>query len=257
MLAVRSNYSISSISDFTTPEQIFDLDMQYYRASLRWLLNFTVEGIPPPSSIVSYFWSTDGQLQDSYHYGILLQNFQSFIAFPVWLFNANNFGNVNLHKTTEIIPDVPPEEDLPPEFYTEAAIVKPYEKLKVDPAMFVLFLVLQGSAILFVLGVLLWVWFGVGADSLPELSSFGLFDAMHRTEVRGITASTDELLKAKSSDVLKILNGATVHMKKAELETTELEIIETDIENDKSQVQSVVAAITALSTTVINRSSTT
>lgn len=160
------------------------------------------------------FWGANDQLKDPYHYGILLQNFQSIIAFPIWLFNANNWGNINLHKMVNITPGVLPQVDLPPEFYTEAAVVTPYEKIKFDSNMFLLFLVLQGLPIIFVGLVLLWVWVrvGVSVGGVPKLTSFGLYDTMFKLEVEGLKGGADERLKAESSDVLGIVEGATVHM---------------------------------------------
>jgi hypothetical protein len=216
LVAIRSNFSIVSMSGLTTPQQITDLDVETYRASLRWLLNFTADAIPAPSAMVANFCGAEDQLKDPYHYGILLQSFQSIIVFPVWMFNANNFGNVELHKAAEIVEGVLPEGDLPPEFYTEAAIVAPYEKFKFDRAMFVLFLVLQSLALLFVIVVLLWVWFWVGVDRIPELSSFGLFDARFKTRIDGLEVGPDEILSAESSDVLRIVEGARVRMLKVE-----------------------------------------
>jgi hypothetical protein len=98
-MAMRSNYSITRISDLSAPEQVTDMDVPAYRSALRWLLNFTAEGLPPPSSIVESFWGADDQLNGGpATYGLLLQEFQSVLAFPLWLFNANNFGNIALKK---------------------------------------------------------------------------------------------------------------------------------------------------------------
>jgi hypothetical protein len=62
-------------------------------------------------------------------------------------------------------------------------------------------------------------------------------------------------VKAKSSDVLSI-NGGTIRMK-TESDTTDLEVIKTNAEKGKSQVQLGVATIDVLSAILINRSSTT
>lgn len=107
-------------------------------------------------------------------YGILVQNYQSVLAFPFWLFNDNNWSNLAL-RSNQIVPGMPQE------FYTRASIVAPYQAIEFNQGMFALFVVLQGLAMLFFCGVLFWVWFY--SEAQPETSGFPLFEAKYRSEV--------------------------------------------------------------------------
>ncbi|KAK6849277.1 hypothetical protein PG995_013110 [Apiospora arundinis] len=170
----RKNYTIVSIVDTTEATPILDLDLPAYRDALRWLLNYTDANLPPPTSIAQSFWSSQGLLEDPSAWGILAQNFQSILVFPFWLFNANNWGNTQIQLNATI-------STMPPEFYTEASLVEPYTKLRVDKGMFALFLTLQIVALLFVAGVVVWVW--LGKRPARKASSFPLFDILFRAEL--------------------------------------------------------------------------
>jgi len=116
------------------------------------------------------------------------------------MFNGNNYGNPELDDKTVI-------STLDGGFYTTAAVVKGYGKFVVDRGMLVGFLVLQGVVVVFVWGVLGWVWLGRGGgrrkgrdsdgreregDGNRErgvgrgewASSFVVFDAAVRVELR-------------------------------------------------------------------------
>ncbi|KAK8856787.1 hypothetical protein PGQ11_012699 [Apiospora arundinis] len=170
----RKNYTIVSIVDTTEATPILDLDLPAYRDALRWLLNYTDANLPPPTSIAQSFWSSQGLLEDPSAWGILAQNFQSILVFPFWLFNANNWGNTQIQLNATI-------STMPPEFYTEASLVEPYTKLRVDKGMFALFLTLQIVALLFVAGVVVWVW--LRKRPARKASSFPLFDILFRAEL--------------------------------------------------------------------------
>ncbi|KAK2600218.1 hypothetical protein QQS21_005014 [Conoideocrella luteorostrata] len=172
----RLNYTIVSIDDSTVATPIHDLDLPAYRDALRWLLNYTDANLPPPSSIAESFWSSQKLLTDPSTWGILTQNFQSILVFPFWLFNANNWGNTQVEENATI-------STLPSEFYTEASLVEPYVKLRVDPSMFAIFLAAQIAALVFVSGVVVWAWLRKGP--LRKSSSFPMFDIVFRAEVQG------------------------------------------------------------------------
>lgn len=72
---------------------------------------------------------------------------------------------------------------LSPEFYTEASLVEPHVKLRVDSGMFVIFLTLQTTVLLLVSGVVIWVW--LSKTPARKASSFPLFDIVFRAEVDG------------------------------------------------------------------------
>jgi hypothetical protein len=102
-----------------------DLDVEGLKEAFAWLFNFSAAGIPAPASIAQYFWSAQDQLDSQYWSIEPYQIFHSTLAYPFWLFNPNNFGNVQL-DATEIV------TGLPAEFYTTASISAPYEKIVVD-----------------------------------------------------------------------------------------------------------------------------
>lgn len=200
-IAARANYSIVSIAQTAPPSAILDIDIVSYRAALTWLLNYTAAAVPAPSSIAESFWSSNLQLGDPSTYGIVVQNFQSLLAFPTWLFNANNWGNTAL-KSNVTVPGMPPE------FYTTAEVVRPVSTYDFDSGMFGLFAGLQGTAMVFIWAVLLWLW--IGGGSMPETSSFPLFDMKYRTEIDGERLAFDDIVHASSSEVVGRMKGAVV-----------------------------------------------
>ena len=179
LIASTSNYTISSTTFLTppTPIPLNPTELLAYRRVLTWLLNFTATDIPPPSSIAQNFWSSGPQLMDPNPLAkvALMQNWHSILAFPVWMFNGNNYGNPAL-QSNEIV------EGLPAELYTRASIVVPYAKLKVDDKMLVCFLVLQGVVLAFVWAVIGWVW--MRSAVLPASSSFVLVDSVFNVEFK-------------------------------------------------------------------------
>ncbi|KAG6354845.1 hypothetical protein INS49_003926 [Diaporthe citri] len=184
--------------DSTQPTPVLDLDLAAYRDSLRWLLNYTAADLPPTSSIAQSFWSAQKQLQDPATWGIQFQNFQSILVFPFWLFNVNNWGNKETHANTTV-------PNLPPEFSTEASIVEPYSKFRVQPAMFALFLTLQIVSLLFVGGVVVWAWI---TSRMPlKTSSFPLFDIAFRAEVQSDVGNKD-LSDLSDSEIVHLMRNA-------------------------------------------------
>ncbi|KAJ4386439.1 hypothetical protein N0V93_009335 [Gnomoniopsis smithogilvyi] len=173
LTTARSNYSILSVVDTSAPEPIIDVDVTAYRAALGWLLNYTSADIPGPSSIAQSFWSSNLRMQDPSTYGIIVQNFQSVLAFPFWLFNDNNWGNTALKSNQTVA-------GLPQQFYTQASIVAPYQAIEFNQGMFIVFVVLQGLGILFAWGTLFWVW--ICSRVQPETSGFLLFEAKYRNK---------------------------------------------------------------------------
>ncbi|KAK4445907.1 hypothetical protein QBC34DRAFT_306007 [Podospora aff. communis PSN243] len=178
VLGAKSNYTILSASNLTAPQPISfsSSDIEAYNSVLDWLLDFAKADVPAMSSIVETFWSSKNQLEQPFTSAIMLRNFRSILLFPVWLFNANNFGNPSL-KETEIV------TDLPAEHYVTASVVRPYTKIKFDPTLVATFVVFQGLALIF--GWLILVWSFCVRRSMPEISSFPLFDAEFKADARG------------------------------------------------------------------------
>lgn len=207
-VAARSNYSIVSIAQASDPTAVttLDADLPSYRAALTWLLNYTAAAVPGPSSIAESFWSSNLQLGDPSTYGVVTQNFQSLLAFPTWLFNANNWGNTAL-KSNVTVPGMPAG------FYTTAGVVKPVSTYDFDTGMFGLFVGLQGAAMVFIWAVLFWVW--LGGRNVPDTSSFPLFDVKYRTWVDGERLTKEEMAHVSGSDIVGCTKGAVVRTKEA------------------------------------------
>jgi hypothetical protein len=204
VIAARSNFSIVEVQPSESYTSV-EVDLLAYKAALNWLLNFTAAGIPPPSSIVELFWADRNAMRDPAYYAILSQSFQSILAFPFWFFNANNYGNLDLQTETIIT-------TLPPEFYTQVDIVKPYSMFNVDRSMLYLFVALQGIAMLFCMGTLVWVWLCAGA--LPSISSFPLFDAIAKAKSTFIPELGD-MDQADDKEILKALSHRKAEQKLA------------------------------------------
>lgn len=120
------------------------------------------------------------------------------MAFPFWLFNDNNWGNTAL-RSNQII------STLPGQFYTEASIVKPYQKIRFDKGMFVLFLVLQCLVMCILWGVMVWVW--VSGNGSVKTSSFPLFDIAFKAKIENERTDTN-LQKSDSREVIKFVRGS-------------------------------------------------
>jgi len=121
MIVARSNFSILSLTDIEPPTQNTDIDLPAFRSALDWLLDYNASAIPAPSSIAEHFWTAQDQLSNDYWSGVPYQTFQSILAFPLWQFNANNYGNTQLLDRKVI-------STLPAEFYTNASVVAPYTR---------------------------------------------------------------------------------------------------------------------------------
>ncbi|KAI1868845.1 hypothetical protein JX265_006824 [Neoarthrinium moseri] len=210
VLAGLANFSIVSTNSLSEPTQLVDLDLPSYKLALTWLLNYTASNIPPPSAIIQSFWTSQTQLATPSTQGLLMQSFQSILAFPYWLFNGNNYGNLDL-RLREVI------DSLPPDFYTRACVVAPYRKIQFKYGMFIIFIVLQGTALVFVWATLAWVWVAAGAKggtNLAKTTSFPLFDVAFKSDYKGYHGNPRDLLWADSSDVLSLTQDVSAQAKR-------------------------------------------
>lgn len=96
---------------------------------------------------------------------------------------------------------------LPAEFSTQATIVEPYAKIKIQPEMFALFLVIQGLTLVFVGGVVGWVWLSSGLSL--KTSSFPLFDIAFRVKVQH-EFEDEDMDEVNESEILQLMRGARV-----------------------------------------------
>lgn len=158
-----------------------ELDMDGFRQALNWMLDFDKAGIPSVSSIVEIFWSSQEQLSDTYWEPEVMATFQSILAYPIWFFNWNNFGNVNLSARVM-------NTDLPREFYTIATITRPYTTIELSRPFVTAFLVLQCIVLLFVVASLAWLC--IWTKAFPKLTSFPIINfllkAKHNIDTRNI-----------------------------------------------------------------------
>lgn len=207
VLASRSNSSILSVSNLTAPEFIDTTDdLLEYRKALRWLLDYAAANIPAPSAIIESFWTGRERLETEHlAYGYLTQHFHSVLSFPLWFFNANNYGNVELPSSLDVV------SPLPSEFRTEAYIVAPYSMIKLSTAMIIVFAATQGLVL--VLAWILLIWAAVVSASLPTISSFPLFDLIFkaRTDVDG--TRPDELWDADDGTIERMSKELRVRRK--------------------------------------------
>ncbi|KAI1846979.1 hypothetical protein JX266_006854 [Neoarthrinium moseri] len=210
VLAGLANFSIVSTNSLSEPTQLVDLDLPSYKSALTWLLNYTASNIPPPSAIIQSFWTSQTQLASPSTQGLLMQSFQSILAFPYWLFNGNNYGNLDL-QLREMI------DSLPPDFYTQACVVAPYSKIQFNYEMFIIFIVLQGAALVFVWVTLAWVWIAAGAKggiNLARITSFPLFDVAFKSNSEGYQGKARDLLLSDSSDALYLTQDVSAQAKR-------------------------------------------
>ena len=234
----QSNLSITNVDDLSPPTPILltDADLRSYREALAFLLNFTAANIPAPSSVIESFWSGSSQLT----YGPLSQGFQSILAFPIWFFNANNLGNLDMWGKRRT-------ETLPKQFSTRTSIVTPYVKMKFDDTMLVVYIVLQGSVLVLLWVLLVWSWSGLrgGSDDerrkekegMPAISSYPLFDIAFKTGIVTGDSATDEesgsgsgsgsgnsgmgmrmrgerVWNAQDAEILRLMRGCNVTVKR-------------------------------------------
>lgn len=167
LVASRLNYSISAVTQHGPAEQNSAIDVASFRDGLAWFLDFNASATPPPSSFAEPFWSAQEQMKDPSSSGELKRLLQSMLAFPLWYFQPNNYGNPDLQVKDMV-------DSLPEEFYTKAQITRPYLRMTIDREMFIAFIVLDTSVLLFIWAILLWLW--VLRPSLPKLSSYPLID---------------------------------------------------------------------------------
>ncbi|KAK7946989.1 uncharacterized protein PG986_011310 [Apiospora aurea] len=195
IIASQSNHSIMGMEDLTEAKLLPPIDLQAYRMSLDWLLNFTAANIPAASSIAANFAVADFQASDLSQDGVMSRNFQSILAFPLWLFNDNNWGNLALDANT-ITPT------LPPQFYTTATIVASYGKIGFNRTM-------TGAS--FDLGCV--VMDLVSLNPLPYISSFPLFDATFKLEKQELAQDQTVVFKAEDTHVLELVGQDRVFVR--------------------------------------------
>jgi hypothetical protein len=202
LTSFRSNLTISHISDLTEPKPVsFSTDeLSNYRLSLRWLLDYAAADIPAPSSIIETFWTARAELENPFISSFLLTNFRSILAFPVYFFNSNSYGNPEL-KARVIT------ENLPSQFYVKATVAEPHIKIRFDIVMLALFAILQGAALMFLWAVLAWMIIS-GEGDMSAVSSFPLFDFGFKVKSEiGVGVEKEEIVAAGDKTILRMSKG--------------------------------------------------
>lgn len=194
-----------AVEDLTEAIVLPPIDLAAYKMSLDWVLNFTAANIPAASSVAANFAVVDENLPDPSTDGVLSRNFQSILAFPLWFFSDNSWGNVALQSDTAAT-------TLPPQYRTVASIVAPYGKIEFDRTMFYIFIALQGTALLFIWIVLAWVW--LCSTPLPYISSFPLFDTNFKLEMLELSQGQGIVRQADDSHLLELVSQERVHIKR-------------------------------------------
>jgi hypothetical protein len=218
----QSNNTILSVTDLRQPV-LNEIDIDGLNIALNWLLNYTAAGLPAVSSIVYLFWNAPPGLGvhdwsvDAY------QSLKSLLAFPIWEFSANNYGD-------------PFEEDLPPEFHTSASVCEPYDRIVINSGMFIAYLILQSIVLAFFWGVIIWRW--IGHYTVPELSSYPLIDFAAKLinkdilskHIQLLDTEVEKLVPAGNKQIVEILNDLEVTCREDNRRTgTELRGLGNDI----------------------------
>ncbi|KAK4445350.1 hypothetical protein QBC34DRAFT_441760 [Podospora aff. communis PSN243] len=206
LLLSQSNLSITSTSSLSPPlpNPIPTSSLASYRTALSLLLNYSASGIPPPSSIAESFWSASSNAQILRSSGQLSHSFQSILAFPIWLFNANNYGNLETwgHQTGS----------LPGEFRTTASVVRGYGKIRFDGTMVGVYVVLQGVVLVGLWGLWVGDWRWGGRERGVVVSSFPLFDLVFKARVGG-GVEGKEVGGMGDGEVVRLMGGRRVFVK--------------------------------------------
>ncbi|KAF2659788.1 hypothetical protein K491DRAFT_622242 [Lophiostoma macrostomum CBS 122681] len=208
LVTARSNFSIMSVTDLTPPTQNSDIDLSAYRDALSWFLDFNASATPATSSVAEYFMNGAANLENTYWSSELTRTFQSILAFPLWYFQPNNYGNVDLNVTTM-------SDKLPKEFYTKARLTKQFTRIMIKHDMFIVYCVLQGAALVFLWAVLIWLW--LTRPKLPIISSYPLVDFAFKAKVadyeggtgqKGVEGANDKAIRRRLKDS-RVALGAT------------------------------------------------
>lgn len=200
-ICARSNNSILSVTDIGKPTQN-EIDIHGLNLALNWLLNYTAEGLPAISSIPYLFWNAQPGLGFHDWSIVAYQSLKSLVAFPIWEFSVNNFGD-------------PFNQTLPPDFSTSASLCQRYDKIILDPGAFIAYLVLQSTVLASFCAVIILRL--VYKSVIPELSSYPLVDFTAKLvendgrEHRPIwDLKKENLRNAKSKEVVETLKDVQV-----------------------------------------------
>lgn len=166
------------------------------------------------------------------------QSLKSLIAFPIWEFGRNNYGDPRL-------------EPLPDEFVISASVCRPYYKIILDYRLFIAYLFLQSTVLTFCWAVI--IWRQVSKFQAAELSLYPVVDCgtkLVEKNIRGEQTSiwdhrTQDLYNAESGKVLKTLKDVQVVRRRMSKEKALRDMDRAQI----ARVPSTAAKATALAET--------
>jgi hypothetical protein len=198
----RSNNSILSVSDIknTTTTIIDNLDT--VNQGVGWLLNYTAASLPPVSSPAFILWNHNQELSEHDWAVVSYDTLKSTLAFVIWFFSENSYGNPELLNSAKCIVQILPEE-----YQTTASLCQIYIKLVIDSRMLALYAVLEILPLCFCWMVLLW---RVVTRCPPnDTILYPLIDFLSRAEIEPASVLlTNSTAKEKDRDVIARIETA-------------------------------------------------
>jgi len=192
------------VPELGTPSKNTNVDIQALRLAMRWLLDFTASKTPPIMSPVFLFWTSGMQLSSTYWQFDQYTTFQSLIAWPIIFFTDNSYAN-------PLMTEQSPEKMvtyLPTEFLTSASIAKPYNKIRINHSMFIIYITLEIAALGLSWFVIITMLFS--KLNVVEVSSYPIVDfatKLHPQNVppgsTGVQGYLDEITGASSIKIRK------------------------------------------------------
>jgi len=165
----RANSSILAVTELGAPTKITSWDLQTYKTAIHWLLDYKGSGIPPGSAPMIIFWSGRTQMSTTFWQSEESGTFHNLLTVPLWYFQVNNYGNLQMSPSPYAMIDY-----LPPEFTTTASIARPYTKIKINHQMLQTYIILEALALAF--SWLVFVIILIRDKPTPRISSYPVID---------------------------------------------------------------------------------
>jgi hypothetical protein len=207
-ISARSNNSIVEVINIGQAEPSNITDIQALQDALSWLFNCTAAGLPIQSSLVYQIWDTSAGLSEHDWAVEAYKTLTSSLAFALWFFNPNSYGNPAYTNAINTNPQNA-WEVLPSEYVTVAAAAQPSTHFVVDKGMFLLYVVLQAIPV-----VVAWVIYVVLLIiGLPKttISSFPLLDFWFKANMVGPLSPREEMADCGDSELINMSGGITIH----------------------------------------------
>jgi hypothetical protein len=211
-VASRSNTSLTSINPTSEAVPYTVEDIGALKDAMGWLLNYTASGLPASSSPLYMLWNRQG-LSDSAWSIEAYRTLKNMLAFVLWFFSDNNFGNPALSDANSLTADET-WSFLPDMYRTTASLCTPYVRLNVNQGMFALYIALELIPLLFCWAAIYWLW--VMRDEFMETTSFPSIDLQIRTQLLGLDRLEGYLLRhGGDSAILSHARDVRIHQKRS------------------------------------------